>query len=428
MSTFNADLDPLRGELNSSPQTRPETANAMTPSQRPTDLALFGGQPTFPEPVYVNRPNIGNQATFYRHMQAIFERRWFTNSGPLVLELERRLADYMGVGHCVATSNGTAALQLASQALKLSGEVIVPSFTFIATPHAMLWQGLEPIFCDIDPDTGNIDPTACEALITERTSAIAAVNVWGRPCDIDGLQAIARRHGLRLLFDSAHAFGCSHRGQMIGGFGDAEAWSFHATKVFHSFEGGAVTTNDGALAEQVRRLANFGFTGYDHVDGMGINAKMSEASAAMGLTNLDSIDATLAACRNCHDAYANGLAGIPGLSLLAYDRAERHNHHYVVLEVDQRQAGLSRDQLIQILHPEGIIARRYFYPGCHRMEPYVTRNPQPRQDLAHTDRLCERVLVLPSGAAMPLNDVDTICAMLRSLVSNSTAIRPLLEI
>lgn len=392
-----------------------------------SNLAIFGGTPAFPTPLHVNRPNSGSQDDYFKRLENMFQNRWFTNFGPLVTELENRLADFLGVKHCVATCNGTAALQLASKALQLRGQIIVPSFTFIATPHSMLWQGLEPIFCDIDPDTWNIDPEACEKLITNKTSAILAVNIWGRPCNISALQKLANTHGLKLLFDSAHAFGSSYQGSLLGGFGDAEAWSFHATKVFHTFEGGAVTTSSDRVAERVRQLANFGFTGYDHVENLGINAKMPEACAAMGLTNLDAIADTFAASHTNYQRYARELAGIPGLSLLKYDNHERHNYHYVVLEVEPKQLGLSRDQLVSILHKEGIIARRYFFPGCHRMEPYKSDNLETHERLPVTNRIVQRVLVLPSGAAMETCQISRICRILRQIVDYSSSIRPLLQ-
>lgn len=389
------------------------------------DLALFGGVPAFSQSLHVNRPNLGSRDGFLQRLEEILDRRWFTNDGPLVIELEAALADYLGVRHCVLTCNGTMALQLASSALGLQGEVIVPSFTFIATAHALLWQGLRPVFCDIDRGTWSVDPEACEALVSDRTSAIIGVHLWGRPCDTERLEAIARRHSLSLLFDAAHAFGCGHRGRKIGGFGDAEIFSFHATKLFHTMEGGAVTTNDDTLADRIRRQRNFGFNPQGVVEELGINGKMSEASAAMGLVNLEAIDRLLQEAKTNYQAYRDGLSGIPGLKLITYDEAEGHNHHYVVVEVDEAEAGLRRDQLLRVLRAENILARDYFFPGCHRMEPYSGRGIDTA--LPVTEELAGCVLVLPAGGAVSTRQINEICAIIRLATGQSDTVRSLLS-
>jgi len=388
-----------------------------------SDLVIFGGRPSLDGCLYVNSPNFGDRDVFTTHINKMIDSRWFTNDGPLVLELEERLCKYLKVTHCILTCNGTLALQLTINALGLRGEVIVPSFTFVATAHALLWQGIEPIFCDIGPDTLNIDPDACEKLITSKTTAILGVHIWGRPCDTERLEKIARHHGLRLFFDAAHAFGCSHNARMIGGFGDAEVFSFHATKIFHTFEGGAIATNDDKLATRLKELRNFGFTGYDEVSGLGINAKMSEVSAAMGLTNLESIERHLGGCQRNHEAYRQELEGAPGLTLLEYNKKEKNNHQYVVLEVDEKRVGLTRDQLLQILQSESIHGRRYFYPGCHRMEPYVSRSPCAESRLPNTNFAARRVLVLPGGAELVVTQIEEVCEIIRLVISEADVIR-----
>ena len=232
------------------------------------------------------------------------------------------------------------ALEISIRALGLSGEVIVPSFTFIATAHALQWQEITPVFCDVDPETHNLDPAKVEALITPRTTGIIGVHVWGRPCAVESLQEIAHRHGLKLMFDAAHAFGCSHNGQMIGNFGQAEVFSFHATKFFNTFEGGAVVTNDDDLAAKMRLMKNFGFTGYDQVIYVGTNGKMSEVSAAMGLTGLEDLDEFINTNHRNYKTYQNGLQNVPGIQLISYDEAERNNFQYIIVEVDEAVAGL----------------------------------------------------------------------------------------
>jgi dTDP-4-amino-4,6-dideoxygalactose transaminase len=298
----------------------------------------------------------------------------------------------------------------------LQGEVIVPSFTFIATAHALQWQGITPVFCDVDPATHNLDPVKVEELITPRTTGIIGVHVWGRPCAVAPLGEIAQRRGLRLAFDAAHAFGNSHRGRMIGNFGAAEVFSFHATKFFNTFEGGAVTTNDDELAERMRLMRNFGFAGYDTVVHIGTNAKMSEVSAAMGLTGLESLDEFIAANRRNYAAYRAGLRDVAGVQLMTYDEAEQCNYQYIIVEVDEAVAGITRDAVVRVLHAENVLARRYFYPGCHQMEPYRSDSPPASLRLPETERLSQRVMSLPTGTAVGAGQVKTICDILRLTV------------
>ena len=239
-------------------------------------LGLFGGTSAFEEILHVGRPNIGNRKKLLMRINDMLERRWLSNNGPFLLELEERLSEILNVKHCIVMANATIALEIAARALGLKGEVIVPSFTFVATAHALQWQEITPVFCDVDPYTHNIDPAKIENLITPRTTGIVGVHVWGRACNVEALSDIAQKHNLKLMFDAAHAFACTYQGQMIGGFGDAEVFSFHATKFFNTFEGGAITTNSDELAERIRNMRNFGFAGLDTVIDLGINGKMSE--------------------------------------------------------------------------------------------------------------------------------------------------------
>jgi dTDP-4-amino-4,6-dideoxygalactose transaminase len=385
----------------------------MNRKNRVNDLAIFTGAPTFPETLHVGCPNVGDRGRFVQRIEGIFDRRWFTNNGPMVIELEQRLASLLDVRHCILTCNATIALQMAIRALDLKGEVILPSFTFIATAHALAWQEITPVFCDVDPKTHNIDPKEIEHLITPRTTGIIGVHVWGRPCDVDAIDRIAGRHGLNVLYDAAHAFACSRRGRKIGSFGKAEVFSFHATKFFNTFEGGAVTTNDDALAARLRPMRNFGFVGTDQVQELGINGKMSEVSAAMGLTLLESLDTLLETNRTNYEAYQRGLGQIPGLSLLEFAPEDRNNMQYIVVAVDAATYGLDRDRTVQLLHRENVLARRYFYPACHRMEPYCSTGPNPRRPLPATERLTSELMTLPNGTAVGPAEIDAICQLLR---------------
>jgi len=376
------------------------------------DLAIYGAPPAFTEPLHVGRPNIGSREAFMQRVGEIFDSRWLTNNGPMVQELESRIAAQLSVKHCVAMCNGTVALEIAIRALELKGEVILPSYTFIATAHALHWQEITPVFADIDPVTHNLDPAAVRRMITPRTTGIIGVHLWGRPAPHAELQSIAGNRGLKLMYDAAHAFGCSHQGTMIGNFGECEVLSFHATKFFNTFEGGAVVTNNDALAEKMRLMRNFGFAGFDNVIHPGTNGKMTEISAAMGLTNLDAIDATIAAnCRNYH-VYRETIAAIPGLKLRTYDETERNNYQYIVLEVGDGFPA-SRDEVIRALHAENILARKYFWPGCHRMKPYRDLYPHAGVMLPNTEAVARRVVVLPTGTALPEQAVESIASVLR---------------
>jgi dTDP-4-amino-4,6-dideoxygalactose transaminase len=279
------------------------------------------------------------------------------------------------------------------------------------------------VFCDIDDKTYTIDPSRVEELITPRTTGIVGVHLWGRGCDVERLAQIAARRGLKLLYDAAHAFGCSKARRMVGGFGHAEVFSFHATKFFNSFEGGAVVTNDDALAERVRLMRNFGFAGYDQVVDLGINGKMTEVCAAMGLTSLESLDAFIASNRRNYKEYDAALDEIAGVRLSPFDEGERSNYQYIVVEVDEAAAGLSRDALVRILWAENVLARRYFYPGCHRMEPYQSLYPTASEMLPVTERVLERVLTLPTGTAVTPEDVQRVCEMLRFALRHSSEVR-----
>ena len=382
-----------------------------------SELAIFGGIPTFTEKLHVGRPNIGSKQILLQRINDILDSKWLSNNGPTVQEFEQQVASLIGTKHCIATCNATTGLEIAIKACELKGEVIIPSFTFIATAHALQWQGIEPIFCDVDPLTHNIDPQKIEALITENTTAILGVHLWGRGCDVEALEEIARRHNLKLLFDAAHAFGCSYKGKMIGNFGDAEVFSFNATKFCNSFEGGVIVTNNSELAKKIRLMKNFGFSEIDRVDELGINGKMNEVSAAMGLTSLESIEDFISTNHKNYKQYQQELSNLTGINLISYEDTERCNYQYVIVEIDESIAGISRDKLYQILWAENILARRYFYPGCHQMEPYRSRIADMGLMLTNTRHLAARVLALPTGTAIGTREISNICQILRLAIT-----------
>lgn len=385
-------------------------------------LAVFGGTPAFPESLHVGRPNIGSRHQLLARIEALLDRNWLTNDGPFVQEFEARVAEALGVQHCVAVCNATTALEIAIKASGLTGEVIVPSFTFVAAAHALRWLGLDPVFADVDPQSHTLDPRQVEHVITPRTSAIIGVHLWGRPCAVSELSALANHYGLRLLFDAAHAFSCSYQGRQIGNFGNAEVLSFHATKFVNAFEGGAIVTNDAELSAKARLMRNFGFADLDRVVSDGINAKMSEPSAAMGLTSLESVETFRVVNKAHYQHYREELAGISGIELVEYDESEQCNYQYIVVEIDHAAVGLNRDQVQHVLWQEGVLARRYFYPGCHRMEPYRSLDPEVARRLPHTESLAARVLQLPTGTAVDASDISQVCELIRFIVTHSDEI------
>jgi len=371
----------------------------MKTIRTPRDLAVNGAPPAFEEQLHVGRPNIGSRDAFMRMTNELFDRAWLTNNGPLVQELESRIAQRLGVKHCVSMCNGTIALEIAIRALGMEGEVIIPSYTFVATAHALHWQALVPVFADIDPSTHNLDPDAVRRMITPRTTGIIGVHLWGRPAPVHELQQIADEHGLQLMFDAAHGFDCSFDGRKIGNFGRCEVLSFHATKVFNTFEGGAIVTNDDDLAETIKLMRNFGFSGYDNVIHPGTNGKMVEANAAMGLVNLDSLSTFIEANKKSQDRYASLFSEIQGAHLLAYDPETTPNYHYAVVELDDAIEH-RRNEIVAALHAENILARKYFWPGAHGMKPYRDLYPHAHLMLSETQRIAKRVIVLPNGPSV----------------------------
>jgi len=382
------------------------------------DLAIHGAEPAFVQPLHVGRPNIGDKADFMQRLEQILENQWLTNNGPMVQEFEREIAARLGVKHCVAMCNGTIALEIAIRALQLEGEVIVPSWTFVATAHALYWQGITPVFADIDPATHNLDPTAVRRMVTPRTTGIIGVHLWGRAAPVRELQEIADEHQLKLMFDAAHAFGSSYQVESVDRFGQCEVLSFHATKSFNTFEGGAVVTNDDELAGTMRLMRNFGFSGYDNVIHPGTNGKMIEVCAAMGLANLLNHESVVESNRANYEAYKDSLADIPGLTLLPYDPSEQNSYHYVVLEISSG-CPARRDDIVAALLAENVLARKYFWPGVHKMRPYRDLFPHAHLMLAQTERVAESVIILPTGTTLPEHAIGTIADIIRVCITTA---------
>ncbi len=379
-----------------------------------------GEFPAFSEPLHVGRPNIVDPEGFLARISGVLDRRWLSNDGPLVRELEEAIARKLGVKHCVAVVNGTIALEIAIKVLGLTGEVIVPSWTFVATAHSLRWHGITPVFADIDPDTHCLDPQSVHERITERTSAILAVHLWGNTAPVAELQSVADEAGIKLFFDAAHAFGVKRGDTHVGNFGALEVMSFHATKFFNAIEGGAITTNDDDVAERARLMRNFGFRGEDNVVSLGTNGKMNEICAAMALSNLGGIDDLIEANKERYDTYARELARVPGVRLLPSDPQGSSNYQYVVLLVDE-DCSARRDDILQALRANNVLARRYFWPGVHNMEPYRTEQPDSGARLPQTARVSDQVVVLPTGTALALEDIPVIVDVIAGVVAAGDA-------
>lgn len=388
-----------------------------------SSLAVLGRDPRFDRPLLVGRPNLGSRERFSALVEEVLDRRWFSNDGPLVIEFERRVAALSGAAEAVAVVNATSGLELTLRALDLRGEVILPSFTFVATAHAVLAAGLTPVFADIDEKTHNLDPDAVQALIGPGTGAILGVHLWGRPLGAPDLAELADDAGVPIVFDAAHAFAAGTGGRLVGSFGRAEVLSFHATKLIGAAEGGVVLTDDGALAAELRLMRNFGISAPDTVERWGTNAKMNELSAALGLTSVEAFgDIRSHNVRN-HQQYATALADVEGVAVLHYEDVEPAAFPYVVVEVDVERFGLSRDELQQVLVAENVMARRYFWPGCHRQQPYRERMPDVGVRLPATERVAGRVLVLPTGQGVTVDDIDVVAELTRLASSHAPAVR-----
>lgn len=373
---------------------------------------MSAGGPERPSPLYVTQPYLPGLEEFEPYLRQIWASGQVTNGGPFHRRLEAALADYLDVPHLSLFANGTLALLVALRALEIEGEVVTTPFSFVATSHALRWNGITPVFADIDPQTLNLDPAAVEAAITPRTRAILPVHVYGRPCALDAFQALAGRHGLRLVYDAAHAFGVRLAGGNLLRAGDLSVLSFHATKVFHTFEGGAIVCHDAAMKARIDLLKNFGFKGETQVVELGINAKMNEVQAAFGLLQLAHVDAAIQARAAIDAHYRRGLADLPGLRCLSPSPGvARANHAYFPVLVEEG-FGPGRDALYEALRARGIHARRYFYPLISDFPMY--RDTAGAGRLPVAGRVAERVLCLPIFPAMTEADCARVIEAVRA--------------
>ncbi|MCJ2064302.1 DegT/DnrJ/EryC1/StrS family aminotransferase [Methylobacterium sp. J-088] len=355
---------------------------------------------SFEQPIYVTRPMLPEFAVFTKHLEAIWQSAILSNGGPQHVELERRLHGPLGDGHIALFNNGTNALMTAVKALDLSGEVITTPFTFAATPHALAWHGIKPVFVDIDDSTMTLDPARIEAAITERTTGIFAVHVYGNPCNVEAIGRIAQARGLKVLYDGAHAFGTKVEGQPIAAFGDATMFSFHATKLFHTAEGGAVVMNDLDLKRRMELLKNFGIADEVTVRSVGINSKMNEIQAALGLCVVDLVTAEKAKRHEIANVYRSRLGAVPSITMPRQQNPDTDSLQYFCIRIDRDVTGISRDDVYNQLKRYNIFARRYFYPLCSDYEPYRNFPDSAASNLPVAHRVGDQVLCLPFYGAL----------------------------
>lgn len=358
--------------------------------------------------ITVTSPLLPNLDEFTDSLKEIWGSKWITNNGQFHQKLEAALAEYLKVPYVSLFTNGTLPLLTALQALRITGEVITTPYSFVATTHALWWNGIKPVFVDIDPSTGNIDPQKIEAAITPRTTAILPVHVYGKPCDTEAIQAIADKYGLKVIYDAAHAFGVEVNGESLLNAGDMSTLSFHATKVFNTIEGGAMVMHDEKTKQRIDYLKNFGFANEIEVVGPGINSKMDEIRSAYGLLNLKQVDAAIAARRKVAVAYRKALRNVKGISFWDDMQGVRHNYSYFPIFVDAEKYGMTRDELYVKMKDQGVWGRRYFYPLISEFSTYRGLESSRPDNLPNAHKMADTVICLPMHHALEENEIDRI--------------------
>ena len=358
--------------------------------------------------ITVTSPLLPNLDEFTESLKEIWESKWITNNGQFHQKLEAALAEYLKVPYVSLFTNGTLPLLTALQALRITGEVITTPYSFVATTHALWWNGIKPVFVDIDPSTGNIDPQKIEAAITPRTTAILPVHVYGKPCDTEAIQAIADKYGLKVIYDAAHAFGVEVNVESLLNAGDMSTLSFHATKVFNTIEGGAMVMHDEKTKQRIDYLKNFGFANEIEVVGPGINSKMDEIRSAYGLLNLKQVDAAIAARQKVAVAYREALWNVDGISFWDDMPGVRHNYSYFPIFVDAEKYGMTRDELYMKMKDQGVWGRRYFYPLISEFSTYRGLESSRPENLPNAHRMADTVICLPMHHALEENEIDRI--------------------
>jgi dTDP-4-amino-4,6-dideoxygalactose transaminase len=367
------------------------------------------------DPIYVTRPFLPPLEEFQEYLEQIWASRQLTNKGKFHDLFEEKLAGYLGVKYVSLFSNGTLALISALQTLRITGEVITTPYSFVATTHALNWNGIKPVFCDVEPHTYNLDPKRIEAAITPKTTAIMPVHVYGNPCDLQAIQEIAGTYGLKVIYDACHAFGVTWNGNSILNFGDLSVLSFHATKVFTTFEGGAIVSHDEATKRRIDFLKNFGFAGETTVVAPGINAKMNEFQAALGILQLKYIDRSIEERKGIANYYRDHLRGLPGISIFEDLPDVRHNYGYFPIFIDEGKFGKTRDEVYEALKKLNIFTRRYFYPLISQFPTYKGLESARPANLLVAEDATRKVLCLPVYPDLEAGMYANICEIIKEL-------------
>jgi dTDP-4-amino-4,6-dideoxygalactose transaminase len=362
--------------------------------------------------ITVTSPLLPSLNEFIPYLEDIWDKKWLTNNGYYHQELENALCDYLGVKYISLFTNGTLPLITALQALRISGEVITTPYSFVATTHSLWWNGIKPVFVDIESATCNIDATKIEAAITPKTTAIMPVHVYGYPCDMENIQAIADKYGLKVIYDAAHAFGVSINGKSILEAGDMSTLSFHATKVYNTIEGGALICRDEQTKKRIDYLKNFGFAGETTVVAPGINGKMDELRSAYGLLNLRQVDNAILSRQKTANLYREGLKNMEGISLLEDIEGIRHNYSYFPIFVDSEKYGMTRDELYFKMREKKVFGRRYFYPLISTFPTYRGLDSARHENLPVATKVADAVICLPMYAGLSSNDINKILAVI----------------
>jgi len=360
------------------------------------------------ETITVTSPLLPNLEEFNVMLKEIWYSKWITNNGSFHQQLEKELAKYLGVPYISLFTNGTLPLLTALQALRITGEVITTPYSFVATTHSIWWNGCKPVFVDIDPATGNMDPNKIEAAITPKTTAIMPVHCYGKPCDTKAIQDIADKYGLKVIYDAAHAFGVKVNGESILNAGDMSTLSFHATKVYNTLEGGALVMQDEKTKKRIDYLKNFGFAGEIEVVAPGINSKVDEVRAAYGLLNLKQVDAAIEARRQVAIKYRNALRGVEGITFMDDMPGVTHNYSYFPMFVDAEKYGITRDELYFKMKADGVLGRRYFYPLISEFSTYRGLPSSAKENLPNAHRMADSVICLPMHHLLTDKDIERV--------------------
>lgn len=367
--------------------------------------------------IFVTRSSMPTLEEFEKEIKDIWDTHWLTNMGSKHKRLESQLKEYLEVENISLMTNGHLSLELGIQAMNLTGEVITTPFTFASTTHAIVRNGLTPVFCDIDPDDFTIDVTKIESLITDKTSAIVPVHVYGNVCNVGEIERLAKKYDLKVIYDAAHTFGVKYKGKGIGTYGDASMFSFHATKVFNTIEGGAVCFKDEDIGKRLYKLKNFGIKNESVVDGVGSNAKMNEFQAAMGLCNLKHVDEEIAKRKKAVERYRENFKDVPGIRISPVQKSVESNYAYFPVIVDEKEFGVSRNEIYEELKKHDIYARKYFYPLTNTFDCFNGRYDVNTTPIAL--HISKRVLTLPLFADLSLETVDRISKIILSMNKNS---------